>query len=255
MLDLSIVLRNVVFLTSKLDLYDRDTLENRVAKQFGNQNGILSNLKYYIRNYDHFLFVSSGTTDTESTDAYARVTFESFSMTLPFAHYDILDIRTQDKAADLIAKADFIFLCGGHLPTQNAFFNKIGLRGQLKRTNAVIFGGSAGSMNCADKVYCPPEIEGESLDPHFQKELCGLGLTNLNILPHYDSLRDSFLDGKRYIEDIIIPDSFCRDIYAINDGTYFLIAGGETRVFGECHLIKNGIVKKINEDGKIKRLL
>ena len=251
----SVVPRNAVFLTSKLDLYDKDVFGIRVPKPFGNQNGILNNLKRYIRNYDHFLFVSSGTADTEVTDAYARVTFESFAMTLPFAYYDVLDIRTQDRTAELVANADFIFLCGGHLPTQNAFFKQIQLREQLKRTNAVICGGSAGSMNCADEVYCPPEIEGESIDPHFQKVLRGLGLTNLNILPHYDSFRFSFLDGKRYLEDIIIPDSFSRDIYAINDGTYFLIADGKTQVFGECYLIQNGLIKKINEDGEIKELL
>lgn len=110
-------------------------------------------------------------------------------------------------------------------------------------------------MNCADKVYYPPEVEGESLDPFFQRELYGLGLTNLNILPHYNSYRDFRLDGKRYLEDIIIPDSFGRDIYAINDGAYFLIAGGKTRVFGECFLICKGLTKKICKDDETKQLI
>ena len=117
-----------IFLTSCLDTYDKDINGNRIAKHFGNKNNILDNLKKYIKKFDNFLFVASDEYNTEYTDLYANAIFESFDMTLPFKKYEILDIRTEDKIDDLINKADFIFLCGGHLPTQNKFFNKINLK-------------------------------------------------------------------------------------------------------------------------------
>ena len=90
-------------------------------------------------------------------------------MTLPFKNYYFLSPKTKDKAKELVEGADFIFLCGGHLPTQNKFFNDIDLKNLLKNTNALIVGGSAGSMNCADVVYCPPELEEEVLDERFNR--------------------------------------------------------------------------------------
>ena len=239
-----------IFLTSCLDTYDKDINGNRIAKHFGNKNNILDNLKKYIKKFDNFLFVASDEYNTEYTDLYANAIFESFDMTLPFKKYEILDIRTEDKIDDLINKADFIFLCGGHLPTQNKFFNKINLKEKLYNTNAIICGGSAGSMNCAIDVYCPPEIEGESLDESFNRYLSGLGITNINILPHFSEFRNYILDGKKYIEEIIIPDSFKNKIYAINDGTYFIIDNGITTLYGEAYIIEDGKIIKINEDSK-----
>ena len=44
---------------------------------------------------------------------------------------------------------------------------------EFKNNNLVtlIVGGSAESMNCAEIVYCPPEVEGESEDPNFNRYL------------------------------------------------------------------------------------
>ena len=61
-------------------------------------------------------------------------------------------------------------MCGGHLPTQNTFFNNIKLRDKIKKVHALIIGGSAGAMNLAENVYCIPELEGEALDPNFNGE-------------------------------------------------------------------------------------
>ena len=61
--------------------------------------------------------------------------------------------------------------------------------------NALVVGGSAGSMNCASLVYCPPELEGESEDINFNRYLSGLCLTNINILPHYDVFKNYVLDN------------------------------------------------------------
>ena len=141
----------------------------------------------------------------EKADAYFKLACNSFEMTLPFKNYDFLCPSAKDRAEELIKKADFIFLCGGHLPTQNKFFNDIGLKELLKNTNALIVGGSAGSMNCADIVYCPPELEEEVLDENFNRYLKGLGLTNINILPHFEECQKWLFAVKGILKMLLYP--------------------------------------------------
>lgn len=238
-------------LTSYLDLYDKDENGNKIPKNFGNQNQILDNIKKYVKKYDNFLFVASDEYNNEATDIYANTTFKSFNLTIPFKNYYILDSRTENNIDELLENADLIFLCGGHLPTQNAFFNKINLKDKIKNVNAFIIGGSAGAMNMAENVYCIPEVEGEALDPNFNRNLKGLALTNINILPHYDEFRDLILDGKRYIEDIVLPDTYDRIVYGINNGSYILI-DNKNYLYGEAYILKNGVIEKFNEENQVK---
>ncbi len=237
----------IVYLTSCLDLYEKDEEGNRIPHHFGNENKILDNLKRHIKKYDNFLFVASDEHNHEATDMYAEKTFESFALTLPFKNYVILDGRTKDRAEELVASADFIFLCGGHVPTQNDFFKNINLREIIQNTSAVVLGGSAGSMNSADIVYCPPELEGESLDPNFKRYFKGLGLSDINIYPHWNKLKDEMLDGKRMTEDIVLPDSYDIDILVLDDGSYVLHEDDKTTVYGSAYLMKDGQITQICE--------
>lgn len=242
--------KTVFFLTSYLDICDKDEFENRIPKNFGNMNNILDNIKKYVKKYDNFLYVASDEYDIDSTDIHAYVTFESFKKTLPFKNYYILDSRTEEEADELIKKADLIFLCGGHVPTQNNFFNNINLKEKIKNTDALIIGGSAGAMNMADTVYCPPELDGEALDPNFKKIYKGLALTNINIFPHYDEIKDFLVGGVHIVNEVLIPDSYKYPIYAINNGTYIII-DDKNYLYGEAYLIKDGKIEKINDNDKM----
>ena len=237
----------IVYLTSCLDLYEKDEEGNRTPHHFGNENKILDNLRKHIKKYDNFLFVASVEDCPEMTDMYAENTFRSFDITLPFKNYAILDGRTKDRAEELLGGADFIFLCGGHVPTQNAFFKNIDLRNKIANVDAVVLGGSAGSMNAADVVYCPPELEGESLDPTFKRYFEGLGLSNINIYPHWNKLKDAMLDGKRVTEDIVLPDSYDIDILVLDDGSYVLHEDDKTTVYGSAYIMSNGTITQICE--------
>ena len=161
---------------------------------------------------------------------------------------EICDNRNE-KLADKIKEMDVVLLAGGHVPTQNNFFHRIGLKNRLEDFNGLIISWSAGSMNCADIVYAGPEMEGEAIDPNYTRWIQGLGITNINILPHFQSLREEWLDGFRLIEDITFEDSMGHEIIALNDGSYITIQDGVTRLFGEAYKIIDGKIELICQNG------
>ena len=71
----------------------------------------------------------------------------------------------------MLCAYDVIFLGGGHVPTQNAFFHRIGLREKIRNFDGIVIGISAGSMNSADVVYAQPELPGEAADESYQRFL------------------------------------------------------------------------------------
>ena len=152
----------------------------------------------------------------------------------------ILDSRNDTHAAELIAQSDLLILAGGHVPTQNEYFERIGLKALLRDYQGVLMGVSAGSMNAAEWVYAQPEMEGESISPDFKRWLPGLGLTNINILPHYQQIKDWYLDGKRLFEDITFADSYGHVFYALEDGSYVYITEGNERICGKAYVIADG---------------
>ena len=135
---------------------------------------------------------------------------------------DLCDRRGGADIVSQLSQYDVVILGGGHVPTQKAFFDEIGLRDALQEWDGIVMGISAGSMNCADVVYAQPEMPGEASDSSYQKFIRGLGLTDINVLPHYQAVKDDRVDGLRLMEDITYPDSFGRTFYAIVDGSYVL---------------------------------
>lgn len=239
-----------LFLTSNLETHYKDEQGNRIAQPIANKNKILDNLKKYINKYDNFLFVCSDETNHEITDMHANVTFESLNMIIPFKNYTVLDGRNKKQAKKLIENADFILLCGGHVPTQNKFFEKIKLKKLLKDTDAVICGVSAGSMNSADIVYAQPELEGEVLDCKYKRYLNGLGLTKVNIIPHFTNIIGNKVDGITNFE-LTIEDSYVRPIIAYSDGSYILISENKTWLYGKAYIVNKGQINEINDNDKV----
>ena len=105
-------------------------------------------------------------------------------------------------------------------------------------------------MNCATNVYASPELEGEAIDPYYKRWITGLGITEINIYPHYQLLKNEYLDGLRVMEDITYADSHKHEILAMNDGSYILIKDGMEVLFGEAYLIKDGCKEQICRNGE-----
>ena len=163
----------------------------------------------------------------------------------------MLDRRNAAKAPELVRWADWIILCGGHVPTQNRFIHEIGLKELMKSFDGVVMGCSAGSMNCADYVYSHPELPGEARDPQYKRWLRGLGLTNINLVPHFEQVRYALVDGLRLFEDVAFPDSWGHRFYTFRDGGYVIQKKGRpAELRGEAYEITRGAMRRISEENK-----
>ena len=201
------------------------------------------------------LFVASDPENTAAIEVFGndvKVAFEKAGVR--FSSFIILDKRREEQAPLLVGQSTFLILAGGHVPTQNAFFQKIQLRELLSGFSGVILGISAGSMNAADVVYAQPELPGEGIDENYVRFLPGLGITTRMILPHYGETKDALLDGMRLFEDITYPDSFGREFFIFHDGAFLHGKDGEERVYGHSYVLKDGKLFDCCQDGESRLL-
>lgn len=233
-----------LFLTSSPYLYQHDPATLNPA------NGFVDRLKEALPHRPKTLFICSDPNDHERTLEFIHITKDAFGRAgIPLGKCTALDVRNARWAYRLIAESEFIILNGGHVPTQNAFFQKSRLRRLMHKFDGVVMGISAGSMNSADTVYSQPEETGES-SPSFQRFLHGLGLAQINILPHYQHVKDFELDGKRLYEDITYADSMGHEFYVFPDGTYYYQDENEKTIYGECWRLSDGILEHLTVDGE-----
>ena len=234
----------ICFLTSRIDV--PDTGELNPANRF------IDELRLCFPNPCRALDICSDPDGWDKTDYYASLTRKMFEDAgFSFEQFDTLDSRNDDLAAKLIQESNLLILAGGHVPTQNRFFDKIGLRHLLKNYGGVVIGISAGSMNSADEVYAQPEEEGETIDPTYQRFLTGLNLTKTNLLPHYQENKDDILDGLRIYKDIACPDSMGKTFYAIPDGSYLFIDDRKEELRGEAYIVREGFIRQVSSCGEV----
>ena len=238
-----------IFLTSNMGMCEKINGEI-ITKKIDNKNNIINQLKNSIKNYKKFVFIASNPTGYEKTDSYSQCTKQSFKMSgMEFSEFIILDARTMDKTAEIISGADVIFLAGGHVPTQNAFFVEIELEKHLQGYDGVLIGQSAGSMNLSSLVYNYPEDLSEMEDSKF---LIGLGKTNVTIIPHFE--RNKANKNIDLFNDYFLPDSKNKEYVLLTDGSHVLVKKSECVVYGEAYLVKNCEITQICKTGQNTKL-
>lgn len=214
------------------------------------QNGLLDKLKSIWPQDARVLIVCANPDNHEKNDGVYACLKEALPMSgLSVSYLAQCDDRNPDIIENL-PDMDVIILAGGHVPTQNKFMKQLHLKERLLEFKGILVAWSAGSMNCAEVVYAGPELEGEALDPLYERWITGLGITNINIYPHFQKLRDEYLDGMRLIEDITFEDSVGHEIIALNDGSYLMIDDGKTTLYGEAYRIKDKKMTQICKDGE-----
>lgn len=233
-----------VFLTSHIGGYIRKDGQ-RIPSSLITDNGLIENLQKRWPSEAKVLFVAADPDDVEKAESYREAYRYAFPFHgMPVASYAICDNRNR-AAVECLNDYDVVILSGGHVPTQNRFFQEIGLKEKMAAYRGLLIGISAGTMNCAEIVYAHPELEGEAIDPGYQRFIPGLGLTKCMILPHYQSIKEDTLDGLRVFEDIAYPDSVGREFYALNDGSYVISENGVETLYGEAYRIKDGRMAQI----------
>lgn len=235
-------------LTSDFNNYEKINGE-KVVHPMDNSNGIVDHLKEYLNRYNKVVFVASDINNPhELVLDYANVFFDSMKMVgITFLEYFILDGMNKDKTYEYINGADLIFLCGGSTYNQHLFFKEINLKSLLKDYDGIIMGQSAGALNMAFNVFNSPE-EVENYEPIY---FDGLGLTEINIEPHF--VLDDFLfdQNERFQRDTIIQESSKRIIYGQCNGSHILIDNSDNiMVCGETYLIQDGNIFCICKNGE-----
>lgn len=236
-------------------------------------NGFLDLLAELLPPAVRALYVCSTPGDHALTMEYGDRLKDSFlAAGVPISSWEVLDRETDMRAERLIAEADWIILAGGHVPTQNAYFREIGLRGKLEGYGGLVMGISAGSMNMADTVYAQPEYEPELADPGYRRWIPGLGITTRNILPHYNLNADDRLLGQRIYGDIACGDSLqvpeglrssFSGFFVLPDGSFILGrreraenggSGPAETLYGEAYRVLDGRMEQICRNGQTLRL-
>ena len=215
------------------------------------RNGLVERLKEALPPYCRCLFVCSSPDRRDLNCAFGADIFQIFAQEgMPFSHYAVLDGDNFYEAPKLVGESDLIVLAGGHVPTQNAFFHRIHLRELLEDYDGVVLGISAGSMNMADTVYAQPEEPGES-GPEYERFIPGLGLTDVQICPHYQKVKDYEVDGLRLFEEISYPDSMGNCFFVLPDGSYIYQDEENLLLCGLGYSLCDGVMTQLTEDGEI----
>lgn len=216
---------------------------NKIPIKFFENNDFLKNLKKIIKNNKKFVLVASDPDNYERNDLFLQMDIEALKLSgLTFEEYLVLDGRGKENITSILKDCDLIFLCGGNTLTQNKFFNSINLKKYLKDIDSVIVGISAGSINSAEDVYNSPESDEDLNNSPYLK---GLGLTIINIEPHFILGNQNDDYNKKLQRDAILKESYNRAIIALTDGAYILQTNNECKLYGESYKIKNGIIDKI----------
>ncbi len=233
----------IAFITSSPFREDTD------RPAFSNENGFVDRIRASLLPHPRCLYICSSPDRHDLNCRFGADVFMAFvNAGIHFSSYQVLDANNADKAAELVTSSQLIVLAGGHVPTQNAFFQRIGLWQLLRNYPGVVMGISAGSMNSAETVYAQPEEPGESA-PEYQRFLPGLGLTKAQILPHYQKVKHDVLDGLRLFEDITYPDSCGQCFYALPDYSYIIDDGENTILYGEGYRLRDGMLTQISQTG------
>lgn len=226
-------------------------VENAPRAILSPANAFIDNIRQALPENPRVLFVCADPEDHQGVCCFAAETTAAFAEAgIAFTCYHVLDGRNSRSTQALLNRSDFVILSGGHVPTQNAFFQKIHLPQLLQDFEGTVMGISAGSMNCAEWVYVQPEEPGES-SPDFPRFAPGLGLTEVNILPHYQQVKDNILDGLRLFEDITYPDSQDNCFFALPDNSYIYQDPEHLLLFGEGYCLCDGVMEQISENDQV----
>lgn len=169
-------------------------------------------------------FVSSVPQNYERTDEQVDRYTKAFS-NIGIAFNNILSIdsrNTMEESKNIIKNSDIVFLMGGSPELQMQFINKYKLT-EVIQSAKIVIGVSAGSMNQGSRV-----IYKDDFDNYIMKDYKGLGLTDINIFPHYDVNNQECIDEVEEVSKI-------HTITCLPNESFIYIEKGNTEIIGKYY--------------------
>lgn len=145
----------------------------------------------------------------------------------------LLDRRiSKDKGIEYLNNADIIFLLGGNPFTGLKYIKENGFDNIIKKSDALIIGVSAGSMNLAVNSYY-------SKDENYQRSIFykGIGLIDITIDPHFD------INNKEQVDEALI-NSKKHKIIGLPNESAIIINDNDIIVVGEKYVFEKGVLIK-----------
>lgn len=237
----------VIFLTSLLRTHYYDDNGRRVPIALYDENGVLTNIRKYLKRAGRLVVVANDPDDAADNDDKIATVNESFRLAgVVFKKSIMLDGRNANNASEIVLGADIVLLSGGKCVCQNRFFDNIKLKNILERYDGIVIGVSAGAMNLCKTVANFPEENSDLDEPRW---LDGMGFATDIVIPHYDGKTESYqfpCDDFDIAKDYILPMSKERDFIGLPNGSYIMIdGGGAKRYCGDVYVIANGKTNKL----------
>ena len=226
----------------------------KIKTEIDKSNQFLSSLKRLVKGNKTFLFIANNPDEYEENDFSAKLIYQALNdENIKFNEFIVLDNRNKIDGKDLVLNSDLIYLQGGTVIEQNKFLLNMDLRDSFLNTKALILGKSAGFMNLGNDIYNYPETKEDVNNPIWMK---GLNLFNIIMIPHFNiKTGNDYCDPDlNVLENYYKKDSKNRIIYALPNSSYILIENDKINVYGKAYIIKDGIVKCINENEKVKSI-
>lgn len=96
-----------------------------------------------------------------------------------------------------------------------------------------------------------PAMARDAKDPNYERYFEGLRLYDKRIFPHFQYFNGMKLDGLDMVNNIALKDSYTMDLYALDDGVYFLKQDGKLYLCGKAIYMKDGQMSEVGEDGGV----
>lgn len=179
-----------------------------------------------LRNCNNILFVPSDYDDEKYTIYKDKIIswFDNIGISFKENHLVSLDDELNDY--------DVIFLMGGNPIKQIEIINKINLKNLINKAKVVIV-VSAGAINLSNEAIYYNDYS-EKIEIYD-----GIGLTDINVYPHFD------INNKEFLEEVKMVSKI-KALIALPNESFIKLDDEQIEFCGDCYKVANDNIIEIN---------
>ena len=179
-----------------------------------------------LRNCNNILFVPSDYDNEKYTIYKDKIIswFDNIGISFKENHLVSVDDELNDY--------DVIFLMGGNPIKQIEIINKINLKNLINKAKVVI-GVSAGAINLSNEAIYYNDYS-EKIEIYD-----GIGLTDINVYPHFD------INNKEFLEEVKMVSKI-KALIALPNESFIKLDDEQIEFCGDCYKVANDNIIEIN---------